>query len=72
MSGPTPEIHTLNNGIRVVVEPMPGAQSLVVAFRFAFGAKDDPSDRLGLTRIAEDVLFKGTPRPEMHRHFRRL
>ena len=61
MSGPTPEIHTLNNGIRVVVEPMPGAQSLVVAFRFAFGAKDDPSDRLGLTRIAEDVLFKGTP-----------
>ena len=57
-----PQIYTLDNGIRVVVEPMPGAQSLVVSFRFTFGAKDDPNDRLGITRIAEDVLFKGTPR----------
>ena len=61
MSGSTPEIHTLDNGIRVVLEPMPGAQSLVVVFCFAFGAKDDPGDRLGISRIAEDVLFKGTP-----------
>lgn len=61
MSGSTPEIHALDNGIRVVLEPMPGAQSLVVAFCFAFGAKDDPSDRLGISRIAEDVSFKGTP-----------
>ncbi len=57
-----PQIYTLDNGIRAVVEPMPGAQSLVVSFRFTFGAKDDPNDRLGITRIAEDVLFKGTPR----------
>ncbi len=56
-----PKIHTLDNGIRVVVEPMPGAQSVVVAFCFTFGAKDDPNDRLGIARIAEDVLFKGTP-----------
>lgn len=61
MSAPIHEIHTLDNGIRIVVEPMPGAQSLVVAFRFTFGAKNDPDDRLGITRIAEDVLFKGTP-----------
>jgi predicted Zn-dependent peptidase len=40
---------------------MPGAQSIVVGMRFTFGAKDDPEDRLGITRIAEDVLFKGTP-----------
>jgi len=57
----TPEVHTLANGIRIVTEPVPGAKSLVVVFRFTFGAKDDPADRLGLTSIAEDVLFKGTP-----------
>lgn len=61
MSTPAPEIHTLDNGIRIVTEPMPGAQSLVISFRFTFGAQDDPDDRLGITRIAEDVLFKGTP-----------
>ncbi len=51
----------LPNGIRVVVEPMAGAKSVVLAMRFGFGAKDDPHDRLGMARIAEDVLFKGTP-----------
>jgi len=40
---------------------MPGARSVVVVFRFTFGARDDPADQLGMARIAEDVLFKGTP-----------
>jgi predicted Zn-dependent peptidase len=66
MSTPIHEIHTLDNGIRIVVDPMPGAQSLVLVFRFTFGAKDDPDDRLGITRIAEDVLFKGTPNRDAH------
>jgi predicted Zn-dependent peptidase len=64
-----PEIHTLDNGMRVVVEPMPGARSAVMVFRFAFGAKDDPIDRLGLTRIAEDTSFKGTPVKDAHAIF---
>ena len=61
MNSPTPELHTLDNGIRIVTECLPGAQSLVINFRFTFGAKDDPEDRLGMARIAEDVLFKATP-----------
>jgi len=61
MSTPAPEIRTLDNGIRIVIESMPGAQSIVMGMRFCFGAKDEPEDRLGITRIAEDVLFKGTP-----------
>ena len=69
MSTPAPHLYTLDNGIRVVVEPMPGAQSLVVTFRFTFGAQDDPDDRLGITRIAEDVLFKGTPHRDAHAIF---
>ena len=69
MATPAPEIRTLENGISVVVEPMPGAQSIVVGMRFGSGAKDDPQDRLGITRIAEDVLFKGTPSHDAHAIF---
>jgi len=61
MSSPVPELITLDNGVRIVTEPMPGAQSAVITLRFTFGAKDDPMDRLGIARIAEDVVFKGTP-----------
>ena len=61
MSVSEPKVTTLDNGIRIVTEPMPGAQSAVITFRFTFGAKDDPMDRLGMARIAEDVAFKGTP-----------
>ena len=55
------DVIKLPNGIRVVIEPMEGAKSAILAMRFGFGAKDDPADRLGMARIAEDVLFKGTP-----------
>ena len=61
MSTPKPELITLDNGLRIVTEPMPGAPSAVITLRFTFGAKDDPMDRLGIARIAEDVSFKGTP-----------
>ena len=44
-----------------MVEPIPGSRSIVLVFRFAFGAKDDPLDRLGMARIVEETLFKGTP-----------
>lgn len=56
----------LSNGVRVVVEPMEGARSAVLVFRFAVGAMDEPTDRLGMARIAEDVAFKGTPVHDAH------
>ena len=61
MSPTVPERYALDNGIHIVVEPMAGAQSASVAFRFPSGAKDDPPDRLGLARVAEETVFKGTP-----------
>ncbi len=59
MSAPTPELITLGNGVRVVTEPMPGAQSAVLSLRLTFGAKDDPMDRQGIARLAEDVFLQG-------------
>ena len=56
-----PQRHTLTNGIEVVAEGIPGAQSVVVGFRLGFGAKDDPVDRLGLAWVTEETLLKGTP-----------
>ena len=56
-----PQSSTLTNDIPVVVEPMEGAQSVVLVFRFSFGAKDDPLNRLGMAHAAEDTVFKGTP-----------
>ena len=61
MSALKPELVTLDNGVRIVTEPMAGAQSAVITLRFTFGAKDDPMNQLGIARIAEDVVFKGTP-----------
>ena len=69
MSAPKPELVTLDNGVRIVTEPMPGAPSAVITFRFMFGAKDDPMDRLGIARISEDVAFKGTPSMDAHAIF---
>lgn len=56
-----PARHRMENRIELVMEPMVGAKSVVVAFRFTCGAKDEPADRLGTARIAEDTAFKGTP-----------
>ena len=61
MSALKPELVTLDNGVRIVTEPMAGAQSAVITLRFTFGAKDDPMNQLGMARLAEDVVFKGTP-----------
>lgn len=61
MSSPVPELVSLENGVRIVTEPMPGAQSAVITLRLTFGAKDDPIEQLGIARLAEDVAFKGTP-----------
>lgn len=69
MSTPKPELVTLDNGIRIVTEPMEGAPSAVLTLRFTFGAMQDPMDRLGIARIAEDVSFKGTPSMDAHAIF---
>src|SRR3989344_8301759 len=52
--------HTLKNGIRVVMFPMPGVESVTAEVLVAAGAcKEDPKVN-GLAHFLEHMVFKGT------------
>jgi len=53
------QVHTLSNGVRAVVEPVPGALSVSVSLRFDFGSKDDPPRKEGLAALTEATVLKG-------------
>ena len=59
MAGPDLQVHTLANGVRAVVETIPGALSVSVSLRFDFGSKDDPPKKEGLAALAEATALKG-------------
>lgn len=51
---------TLDNGIRVVSEFMPGVRSVAVGFWIGVGSRDEPARLGGTTHFIEHLLFKGT------------
>ncbi len=51
---------TLDNGVRVVSEEVPGARSLSVGVWLGVGSRDEPVERAGLCHILEHLIFKGT------------
>lgn len=51
---------TLDNGIRVVSEFMPGVRSVTVGFWVGVGSRDEPVELGGTTHFLEHLLFKGT------------
>lgn len=51
---------TLENGIRVVTEHMPGVRSVTVGFWVGVGSRDEPEELAGVTHFLEHLLFKGT------------
>jgi predicted Zn-dependent peptidase len=52
----------LPNGIRFVGERIERSQGVAIALRVGAGVKDDPPERLGLSHLVTDTLFKGTRR----------
>ncbi len=60
-------IHTLENGLRVVVTPMAHASSVSVSVYVAAGARYEDPTEAGLSHFVEHLAFKGTtqrPRPQ--------
>lgn len=60
-------IHTLENGLRVVVTPMPHASSVSVSVYVGAGARYEDPPEAGLSHFVEHLAFKGTktrPRPQ--------
>ncbi len=54
--------HTLPNGLRIVVEPMPHARSVAAGFLVRTGSRDESPDLAGVSHFVEHMCFKGTPR----------
>ena len=53
---------TLPNGLRVVVTPIPTAQSAAVSLWVGVGSRDETPTTNGLSHYIEHMLFKGTER----------
>lgn len=52
--------HTLDNGLRIVVEQMPHVQSVAAGFLVRTGARDETPDLAGVSHFVEHMCFKGT------------
>lgn len=53
-------LHTLDNGLRVVIERMPGVRSAAAGFFARTGARDETSPIAGVSHFLEHMMFKGT------------
>jgi predicted Zn-dependent peptidase len=54
--------HTLANGLRIVIEPMPHVASAAAGFLVQTGARDETPDLAGVSHFVEHMCFKGTPK----------
>ena len=52
-------LHRLANGMAVVIDPMPGAQSAAVGLYAAVGSRFEPAGKGGLAHMVEHMVFKG-------------
>lgn len=50
----------LDNGLRIVAEVSPGAHSSAVGFFVKTGARDEPTEVMGVSHFLEHMMFKGT------------
>ena len=58
-----PVAHTLSNGLRLLVTPMPYARSVSISVYFAAGSRYEPTEQeAGLSHFLEHLCFKGTTR----------
>ncbi len=55
-----PQISTLDNGLRVICEPMASTRSLAVAMYVGAGSQYEQDDLAGVSHMVEHCLFKGS------------
>jgi len=53
-------VHTLKNGLRVVIEEMPDVCSVAAGFLCRTGARDETPELAGVSHFLEHMMFKGT------------
>jgi predicted Zn-dependent peptidase len=64
--------HTLSNGVRVLVEPIPTARSVAAGVWVHAGSRDEAPHEAGVTHFIEHMVFKGTARRKTHHIARRM
>ena len=55
----TARLHCLPNGLTVVVDPMPGAQSAAVGVYAGVGSRTEAEGKGGIAHLVEHMVFKG-------------
>jgi predicted Zn-dependent peptidase len=55
-------LHTLDNGLQVVIERMPDVKSVALGFLVRIGSRDEPAELAGVSHFLEHMMFKGTGR----------
>ncbi len=53
-------LHTLENGLQIVIERMPDVRSAAAGFLVKTGARDETEDVAGVSHFLEHMMFKGT------------
>ncbi len=59
-------LHTLENGLRVVIEHMPDVNSAAAGFLSHTGARDEVPELAGVSHFLEHMCFKGTEKRDWH------
>lgn len=52
----------LPNGLQIIAQAMPDVESAAVSFWVVTGARDEPTELMGVSHFLEHMLFKGTER----------
>jgi predicted Zn-dependent peptidase len=52
-------MHVLSNGLRVAVDPLPGAASVALGVYAMVGSRSEPEHLCGLAHLVEHMVFKG-------------
>jgi predicted Zn-dependent peptidase len=53
------ELHVLSNGLRIAVDPLPGAESVALGLYAMVGSRSEPAHLSGLAHVVEHMVFKG-------------
>ncbi|MEZ5896018.1 MAG: pitrilysin family protein [Parvularculaceae bacterium] len=56
------EVVSLDNGVRIVCDPMPGLETAAIGIWYRAGALDENNEERGVAHLLEHMAFKGTTR----------
>ncbi|HEX5761425.1 MAG TPA: pitrilysin family protein [Thermoanaerobaculia bacterium] len=68
----TCQLHTLDNGLRLVLHREPSLPLVAVNLWYHVGSKNERPGRTGLAHLFEHMLFQGSEHVPIHEHFRQV